>query len=233
MASIYSIIKYRIRSIIDHTRLRGKVNLGEKCFVSNSAFEGYNTVNNNCSVIQSSLGIGTYIGDGTYISSTRIGKFCSIAENVRIAIGNHPSSIFVSTFPSFYYNTEPQIGFSFHKGKPTFDGLKKFPLGENEYQVSIGNDVWIGCNSLILGGVSIGNGAIIGAGAVVTKDVPPYSVVAGVPAKVIKYRFTREQIDFLEKIQWWNWPMEKIQKDYMFFSNIEDFIKQFKDSNEY
>lgn len=226
-------IKRKIIHLYESRELRKYVQVYDNCTINQSTFEGKNTVNSNSSVLNSSIGLCTYIGDGSYISHTKIGRFCSIAENVRIAIGNHPTSVFVSTFPSFYYNTESQIGFTFHEGNAIFDGIKRFPEGENDFQVVIGHDVWIGCNSLIRGGVKIGNGSVIGAGAVVTRDVPPYSIVAGVPAKVIKYRFTREQIDFLEKIQWWNWPMEKIQKDYMFFSNIEDFIKQFKDSNEY
>ena len=212
-------IKRKIIHLYESRELRKYVQVYDNCTINQSTFEGKNTVNSNSSVLNSSIGLCTYIGDGSYISHTKI--------------GNHPTSVFVSTFPSFYYNTESQIGFTFHEGNAIFDGIKRFPEGENDFQVVIGHDVWIGCNSLIRGGVKIGNGSVIGAGAVVTRDVPPYSIVAGVPAKVIKYRFTREQIDFLEKIQWWNWPMEKIQKDYMFFSNIEDFIKQFKDSNEY
>lgn len=220
-------------------RLRCKNIYGESviinkgCSISNSSFEGYNTVNCGSCIIKSKFGFGTYIGDDSHISNARVGKFCSIAENVRIVIGNHPTSVFVTTFPSFYYDTESQLGFTYHKGKPIYQGLRKFPQGEKEYQVVIGNDVWIGCNSLILGGVKIGNGAIIGAGAVVTKDVPPYSVVVGVPAKVIKYRFSEEQIEQLEMIKWWNWPIEYIERHYLDFSNIDDFIKKYKEDNEH
>lgn len=78
---------------------------------------------------------------------------------------------------------------------------------------TIGNDVWIGWGVLIKGGVTIGNGAVIGARSVVTKDVPPYAVVAGVPAKVIKYRFEQEKIDLLQQLQWWDWDIDQIYEN--------------------
>lgn len=218
-------IKTKILHFIQRKQLSNNVRIGKNCIVNQSFLEGYNTIFRNSAVIESSVGFGTYIGDGSYISNAKVGRFCSIAENVRIAIGNHPTSVFVTTFPSFYYNTESQIGFTFHKSIPIYEGFKKYPEEDKNYQVVIGNDVWIGCNSIILGGVKIGDGAIIGAGAVVTKDVAPYSIVAGVPAKVIKYRFTEEQIDILESIKWWEWPIEKIQNNYLLFSNIDSFIE--------
>ena len=226
-------IKRKLIQLYESRERKKNVRVYDNCTINQSTFEGHNTVYSNSSILNSSIGLCTYIGDGSYISHTKIGHFCSLAENVRIAIGNHPTSVFVSTFPSFYYDTRSQIGFTLHNGKPIYDGLDKYPKGENGYQVVVGNDVWIGCNCTILGGVRIGDGAIVGAGSVVTKDVPPYSIVAGVPAKVIKYRFTEEQIKILESIKWWEWPMEKIQQNYMAFSNIDDFITQFKDKNEY
>ena len=91
----------------------------------------------------------------------------------------------------------------------------------------IGNDVWIGLNATILDGVTIGDGAIVAAGAVVTKDVPPYAVVAGVPAKIIKYRFTESQIDFLLKFRWWEKDRKWIQQNYKRFQDIESFIEAY------
>lgn len=83
----------------------------------------------------------------------------------------------------------------------------------------LGNDVLIGSHALVLGGVSIGNGAVVAAGAVVTKDVPPYAVVGGVPAKVIKYRFSQEIIDKLQEMQWWDWPEEKLRANIGLFQS--------------
>lgn len=220
-------IRHRLLLLYEKWKLRNRVRIGKDCSISQSLFEGHNTVFKNCVVLNSSIGLGTYIGDNSFIASSKIGRFCSIAENVRIVIGNHPTTDFVTTFPSFYYNTESQIGYTFHEGTPIFKGLNKFPIGEKKYHVIIGNDVWIGCNCLILEGVMIGDGAIIGAGAVVTKDVPPYSVVVGVPAKVIKYRFSEKQIRALEKTHWWDWPIETIKKRYLAFSNIDDFLLKY------
>ena len=91
---------------------------------------------------------------------------------------------------------------------------------------TIGNDVWIGWDVLIKGGVTIGNGAVIGARSVVTKDVPPYAVVAGVPAKVIKYRFEQEKIDLLQQLQWWDWDIDRIYENLDRLKNFDlTFLK--------
>jgi hypothetical protein len=90
----------------------------------------------------------------------------------------------------------------------------------------IGNDVWIGQNAIILASVAqIGDGAVIGAGAVVTKDVPEYAIVAGVPAKIIGYRFEKEQADLIKKSEWWDWDPEKIRSHIGYFSDLNGFIE--------
>ena len=90
----------------------------------------------------------------------------------------------------------------------------------NPYKrVKVGNDVWIGTKVMIMGGVTVGDGAVIGAGSIVTKDVPPYAIVAGVPAKVIRYRFSSEVIDLLEKIQWWNFSPNVLKRNINLFQS--------------
>jgi serine acetyltransferase len=94
--------------------------------------------------------------------------------------------------------------------------------------ITIENDVWIGAKSTIMSGVKIGNGAVIGATATVTKDVPPYAIVVGNPGKIVKYRFTEKQIDLLLQISWWNWDEEKIKKEFktLWSSDINEFINR-------
>jgi len=144
----------------------------------------------------------------------KIGKFCSIAKGVWIIVdGNHRVD-WVSTFPfgEIFSDISKNPDHSIGKGNMT-----------------IGNDVWIGQNAIILPGVNIGDGAVIAAGAVVVKDVGDYEIVGGNPAKNIKYRFSTEQIQHLKKIAWWNWDFKEIKKNYEFLqsTNINIFINKF------
>ena len=133
--------------------------------------------------------------------------------------------MFVSTSPSFF-STLMQNGQSF-VNKNCFEEHLRI----DGYNAIIGNDVWIGSNVIIKGGIKIGDGAIIAMGAVVTKDVPPYAVVGGVPAQVIKYRFKEEEIQALLSIQWWNKSDEWLEKHSNLFRDIKDFIEGVCDEN--
>jgi acetyltransferase-like isoleucine patch superfamily enzyme len=150
-------------------------------------------------------------GEGT---SLRIGKYCSISTHVIIFLGSEHRTDWVSTYPFPYLWKEA----SATKGHP-------FSKGD----VIIGNDVYIGYNVTILSGVAIGDGAAIGACSVVTKDVPPYAVVAGNPARVLRYRFDEEAIENLLKIKWWDWPDEKVKENIHLIcsDSIDAFIKRF------
>ena len=192
--------------------------------ICNVFFEGENMVSSESEVLNSFVGLGSYIGRNSSLENVKIGRFCSIADHVYVCLGRHPVSDFVSTFPAFYYNTDKQLGFTFHHGGPLFSSSLSNADG---YSVIIGNDVWIGSHVLILGGVSIGDGAVIAAGAVVVKDVEPYSVVGGNPARHIKYRFDETTRTSLYASKWWNQPLEVIRKNYKdFFDYIgADFNK--------
>lgn len=148
---------------------------------------------NNTVVVSSFIGDHSYIGGGSRVQYAEIGKFCSIAPEVRIGLGKHPIHL-KSTYPGFYAKDPSQYGIT-----------PEYANSEPEYErIVIGNDVWIGCRAMVLDGVTIGDGAVIAAGAVVTKDVPPYAVVGGVPAKTIKFRFEPSKIQELLQSKWWN-----------------------------
>lgn len=188
-------------------RFNSSVRIGQ-----DSTFEGANTIGDN-TYFSGSMGYGTYLCQNCSITGN-IGRFCSVAQDVKNSLGAHPiTSPYVSTSPMFF-SLRKQTGKTFAK-KQLFDELKD--------PIEIGHDCWIGQGVFIVGGVKIGTGAVVLAGAVVTKDVPPYSIVGGVPAKVVKYRYDEETINFLLKSEWWNKPIEWLEANYELFSNIDEF----------
>lgn len=160
----------------------------------------------------SSIDKYSYVGYDCDVNFTEIGAFCSIANNVIIGGAQHPLD-WVSTSPVFY---DAPSGTNHHLG--TLPEPKRI-------LTKIGNDVWVGSRAFVMQGVSIGNGAVIGSGAVVTKDVPPYAIVAGVPAKILRYRFDEETIDRLQKSEWWKFSDEKLKKISKLFDNPDAFLK--------
>ena len=163
------------------------------------------------------IGKNSYLSKNVIIGeNVKIGKYCSIGRDVVIAPSQHPKDR-ISTHPFTYH----------HKGDGLY-GEWSTPLSQiipkkASPQTIVGNDVWIGMKSIIQDGVTIGNGAIIGSGAIVTKDVPPYAIAAGVPARVIKYRFSQDIIDKLLKLNWWDYPKNFIVSK-LPFDDIEKCI---------
>lgn len=166
-------------------------------------------------------------GEGSYglprincydqVSRLHVGRYCSIAANVSILLGANHKLNCITTYPYCKINKSKTLEDSSEKG-----------------DVVIGDDVWVGFGALIIGPVVIGNGAIIGAGAVVVEDIPPYSVAVGVPAKVVKYRFSDDNIKELLKIKWWDWEILEIEKasEYLYSQNgISNFIEKYKVKN--
>ena len=166
-----------------------------------------------------------HIGDWTYGTpqvfswregtTLKIERFCSIADGVIILLGGEHRIDWVTTYP-------------FSKLFPKARGFTGHPRSRGD--VIIGNDVWIGTEALILSGVEIGNGAVIAARSVVKENVLPYSIVAGNPAKHIKFRFNESIRDDLQKIAWWDWSLSKIEEAWplLLSSNIEAFIARYK-----
>lgn len=183
---------------------------------------GKNFLDRNVYLTNVSLGFGSYIGRNSKASNMRVGKYTSIGCDFRTVLGAHPLNTYVSTHPGFY--RKDSIFPASYAKENSFDE-NVFLDKENGYQIEIGNDVWIGASVLILQGVKIGDGACIGAGSLVTKDVEPYAIYAGVPAKKIKMRFSNEEIDRLQKIRWFDKDEDWIMKHIDEFSDINTFLK--------
>jgi len=151
-------------------------------------------------ITNSNIDSFTYVSYFCKINNTTIGKFCSIARNVKMGLGKHPTT-FISTSPIFYSSQNPL--------KINITNKRLY----NDFEpIVIGNDVWIGTNVIIMDGVIIGDGSIIGANSVVTKNIEPYTIVGGVPAKEIKKRFEPEVTEKLIKLKWWDYPLEILKE---------------------
>lgn len=170
-------------------------------------------IGDGCTVSNTVIGKYSYVGDNTNISAVKVGNFTSISSYCGIGGGGHPLD-WVSTSPVF----------NRHRS------ILRVNFSQNDYnpykETVIGNDVWIGTHCLIKSGVTIADGAVIGMGSVVTKNVGPYEIWAGNPAKLIRKRFDDETIDKLLKSQWWNWEEEKIRVSADKFNSTKAFLEE-------
>ena len=187
-----------------------------------SSFEGNNYIG-KYSLIWGNVGKYSYFGDHVKLVGT-IGRFTSISSWVQIISGRHPiKAPYVATSPLFYAKNTP-FGHSFVQEQL----FEEFAYADtnNKIQVIIGNDCWIGYRASIVGGVKIGDGAVVLANATVTKDVPPYAIVGGVPAKVLGFRYDAETIETLLAMKWWNKEESWIKNNALAFSDIDAFMKR-------
>ena len=184
-----------------------------KCVI-NSQIHKTAKINSGSTIVDSTIGRYSYTCYDDEIVNCEIGQFCSISDEVVIGGAEHPMD-WVSTSPVFQNvkHSGPKKKFA----RFEFEGIKR---------TFIGNDVWIGKRAIIKAGVLIGDGAIIGSGSVVTKDVPPYAVVGGVPAKILKYRFDEKTIAELMRVQWWNLSDDEIEKYAQYIKEPEVFVTE-------
>lgn len=181
-------------AVITDSKLGAGVTVGDDTTIARCIVGGNVAFNRRSYINDTVFGDFSYAGSNTTINYSHIGKFCSLARNVDIGGFDHDYHK-VTTMPMFRF-------VQLSKGRNP-------DAGENEL-CEVGNDVWIAAGAQILHKVTVGDGAVIGGGAVVTKNVPPYAIVAGVPAKIIKFRFDDNTISGLLDIKWWDWPLDVV-----------------------
>lgn len=185
-------------------------------------FESPITILRDARIYGGRFGRYTYVGRNSQIENADIGRFCSIGPEVMIGLAAHPLGLNVSTSPAFYEGPSD-------KSRPTFTGSQRITastLFADEHRlVTVGHDVWIGARAVLRENISIGNGAVIAAGAVVTRNVPPYAIAAGVPARIIRYRFDAETIASLQRLSWWDRDVDWLRGHVRDFMDCRDLLK--------
>ena len=205
------------------TKYKYGVQIGRGSHAHRTQFGKYCSIGTDTRIISSSVGRSSYIANNSNICFAKIGKFCAIGDNVRICLGNHPVKEIVSIHPAFY--SRNGMGGPPYCKEEIFSG-HKYLDSESNYVAQVGNDVWIGTDVRILDGITIGDGAVVGLGSIVTKDVAPYSIVVGSPAREIGKRFDEKTVDFLLDYKWWNKDEAWLRENSSLFHSVGDFVAQ-------
>lgn len=192
-----------VNSLNNRRQLRSKnIKISPLAYCDNKTILEENIyIDRFCVIHNSRISSYSYLGYGCKINNVTIGRYCSLASDIKIGLGKHPINLF-STSPIFYTDRNP-FGIELKN---------KLEFNDTSNETVIGNDVWIGANVIIMDGVTVGDGAIIGAGSIVTKDVPAYEIHVGAPAKKVKDRFTKDYKEQLQDTEWWKLNPEEISK---------------------
>lgn len=221
-------IRHFLLFIYHKYKNRHLVRFGYSCYISyRCEFEGMNRVFPHSSYF-GKMGYGSYIGHKTCLNAD-IGRFSSIAPNVRVINATHPMKApFVTTCPLFYsLDTNKNPNHVTFASEQIFEEFRYYDK-DRRIDIKIGNDCWIGQGATFIGGVEVCDGAVVLASAWVTKDVPPYAIVGGTPAKIIGYRYSEEDIELLLSIKWWNRDILWIKHNWYLMTDIEKFKLYFK-----
>lgn len=210
--------------VVGHLSTIATTILGRGCVVErqvelfNCSLANYVAVQTGCELTKTQIGRYSYVGRETNLNEVSVGSFSSIGPRTLLGCGEHPSNL-ISTAPLFY-STRRQCGIAF-AAKDHFEERKP---------ITLGHDVWLGAHVFVRDGVTIGDGAIVAAGSVVTKDVPPYAIVGGVPAKIIRTRFAESEIARLLAVRWWDWDETRLRANQPWFaqSDIAKFLEKAK-----
>lgn len=192
-------------------------NIHPTCMIRDSNIGVYTHLMPHCSLVESSFGDYSYAAGMVQIIYSEIGKYCSIANSVRINPGNHPQWR-VTQHHMTYRRKSYGLG---------DEDDSEFFNWRREHKCTVGHDVWIGHGAVIMPGVQVGTGAIIGTSAVVTKDIGPYEIAVGVPAKTIKKRFDDKTIQRILDSKWWDWDRKTLEENFDDLLDLDSFLKKF------
>lgn len=207
-------ISWLTRALALRWRHRGRhLRIGYLAQARRCTFGEWNTLYEHVVLVDVVLGDMSYVSRGARVANATVGRYACIGPEALVGLGRHPSRGFVSSHPAFY-STRGQAGRTYVDAQ----------LYDEFRPVTIGNDVWIGARAIVLDGAVVGDGAIVAAGSVVSGEVPPYAVVSGVPAQVVRYRFDEPTIAALRRSQWWDRHPDDLRRHADSFADVHAFL---------
>jgi len=211
-----------LRQFRQHIAFRGRCHFEKGVIVGRGTIlEGMNSIGGDTK-FRGTLGFGSYVGTHCELAA-EIGRFTSIAPGVKCNPGQHPyKTPYASTSPLFFQASHSAGSFVTEDTFP----ILRLAVPKKGFAVCIGNDCWIGQEAFLVGGITIADGAVVLARAVVTKDVPPYAIVGGVPARIVGYRYDADTIDKLLRIKWWNRDTEWLKMHINLFQNVDKLLNE-------